>query len=196
LQSPCWAVSVQRLVGGFDPYLLQIMVNIGIGIILALGLNLITGVTGQLSLGHAAFMSIGAFTGAVLTLKLGLPFYLNLIGSGLTAALFGVVIGFPALRLAGDYLAIATLGFAEIIKAVFLNLDITNRALGLSVSLPNTQIPLPVYVWLVVILLTTVMALVQRSRFGRALLAIRKTRSPPNPWGADRSQRSRQDYGI
>jgi branched-chain amino acid transport system permease protein len=148
LQSPCWAVSVQRLVGGFDPYLLQIMVNIGIGIILALGLNLITGVTGQLSLGHAAFMSIGAFTGAVLTLKLGLPFYLNLIGSGLTAALFGVVIGFPALRLAGDYLAIATLGFAEIIKAVFLNLDITNRALGLSVPLPNTQIPLPVYVCL------------------------------------------------
>lgn len=165
---------LQNLINPIDPYILQILVNIGIAVILALGLNLITGMTGQLSLGHAAFMSIGAFTGAILTLKTGLPFSAAIIASGCTAAFFGVVIGFPTLRLSGDYLAIATLGFAEIVKVVFLNLDITNRALGLSVPPPRTVIPLPIYVWGVAILVVIAMALIQKSRFGRSLRAIRE----------------------
>lgn len=165
---------LQQLVSTIDPYFLQILVNIGIAIILALGLNLITGLTGQLSLGHAAFMSIGAFSGAILTIKLGMPFSLNILTAGFIAAFAGVIIGFPTLRLNGDYLAIATLGFAEIIKVVFLNLDITNRALGLSVPPPNSPVPLAVYVFLLAILSVILMALIQNSRFGRALKAIRE----------------------
>lgn len=165
---------LQGVLNLIDPYVLQIFVNIGIAIILALGLNLITGLTGQLTLGHAAFMSIGAFTGAILTMKLGMPFFFNILSSGITAAVFGVLIGFPTLRLSGDYLAIATLGFAEIIKVVFLNLDITNRALGLSVPPPNTWVPLPVYVWLIAIFTISIMYLIHDSRMGRAFKAIRE----------------------
>ncbi|HBF36442.1 MAG TPA: branched-chain amino acid ABC transporter permease [Firmicutes bacterium] len=165
---------LQQIVSMIDPYLLQILINISIAIILALGLNLITGLTGQLSLGHAAFMSIGAFTGAILTIKLGMPFFLDILAAGFMAALSGIIIGFPTLRLSGDYLAIATLGFAEIIKVVFLNLDITNRALGLSVPPPNSNVPLAIYVWLLVILAIIIMALIHSSRFGRALKAIRE----------------------
>lgn len=165
---------LQQVVSLIDPYLLQILVNIGIAIILALGLNLITGLTGQLSLGHAAFMSIGAFTGAILTIKLGMPFSINILLTGCMSAFAGIIIGFPTLRLSGDYLAIATLGFAEIIKVVFLNLDITNRALGLSVPPPNTVIPLALYVFLLTALTIIIMALIHNSRFGRALKAIRE----------------------
>ncbi|HBE79182.1 MAG TPA: branched-chain amino acid ABC transporter permease [Firmicutes bacterium] len=165
---------LQQIIGMIDPYLLQISVNIGIAIILALGLNLITGLTGQLSMGHAAFMSIGAFSGAILTIKLGIPFSLDILIAGSMAAFAGVIIGFPTLRLTGDYLAITTLGFAEIIKVVFLNLDITNRALGLSVPPPNTQIPLAIYVWFLAILTVVIMVLIHNSRFGRALKAIRE----------------------
>ncbi len=165
---------LQQVVSMIDPYLLQILINICIAIILALGLNLITGLTGQLSLGHAAFMSIGAFTGAILTIKLGFPFCFDILAAGLMAAFSGVIIGFPTLRLSGDYLAIATLGFAEIIKVVFLNLDITNRALGLSVPPPNSNVPLAVYVWISAILTILIMALIHNSRFGRALKAIRE----------------------
>lgn len=187
---------LENLVNLVDAYYLQIFVNIGIAIILALGLNLVTGVTGQLSLGHAAFMSIGAFTGAILTMKLGMPFSLNLICSGLMAALFGVLIGFPILRLSGDYLAIATLGFAEILKVIFLNLDITNRALGLSVPLPNTPIPLPIYVWLTVLFVIIAMVLIQNSRFGRALRAIREDEIAAETMGINTTVYKIQAFAI
>ncbi|GFO54869.1 branched-chain amino acid ABC transporter permease [Geomonas sp. Red276] len=165
---------LQSIVGSVDPYTLQIIVNIGIAIPLALGLNVITGLTGQLSLGHAAFMSIGAFIGAILTNRLGLPFELNLILTGLLTALIGVLIGFPILRLTGDYLAICTLGFAEIVKVVFLNLDITNRALGLQVVPAKTSIPMPIYVWVVAIISIVFVTFLQSSRLGRAMKAIRE----------------------
>ncbi|NVN99949.1 MAG: branched-chain amino acid ABC transporter permease [Geobacteraceae bacterium] len=165
--------SLQNLVAGMDPYFLQIIVNIGIAIILALGLNIITGLTGQLSLGHAAFMSIGAFVGALLTIKTGLPFSLNLILAGSITALVGAMIGYPILRLTGDYLAICTLGFAEIVKVVFLNLDITNKALGLSVPPAHSSIPMPIMVWICAILAIVAVTFLQNSRFGRALKAIR-----------------------
>jgi branched-chain amino acid transport system permease protein len=161
------------LVNSIDPYFLQILVNIGIGIILALGLNIITGLTGQLSLGHAAFMSVGAFTGALLTIKTGTPFYLTLILSGLFTAGVAALIGWPILRLTGDYLAICTLGFAEIVKVVFLNLEITNKALGLTVPPPQSALPMPVIVLIVAILMIIASTFIQNSRFGRALKAIR-----------------------
>ena len=161
------------LVNSIDPYFLQILVNIGIGITLALGLNIITGLTGQLSLGHAAFMSVGAFTGALLTLKTCAPFCLNLLLSGLFAAAVAALIGWPILRLTGDYLAICTLGFAEIVKVVFLNLEITNKALGLTVPTPRSALPMPVIVLIVAILTIVASGFIQNSRFGRALKAIR-----------------------
>lgn len=164
---------LQQLMGGINPYYLQILVNIGIGIILALGLNIVTGLTGQLSLGHAAFMSIGAFTSALLTIKLGMPFSVNLILTGFITAAVAALIGLPILRLTGDYLAICTLGFAEIVKVVFLNLDITNRALGLTVPAPNTVVPMPVVVWAVVLLTIICVTFIHNSRFGRALMAVR-----------------------
>jgi branched-chain amino acid transport system permease protein len=164
---------LQGIISGINPYILQIIVNIGIGIVLALGLNVITGLTGQLSLGHAAFMSVGAFTSALLTIKLGIPIMLNLLVTGAVTAVIGALIGYPILRLTGDYLAICTLGFAEIVKVVFLNLDITNKALGLSVPPAKTAIPMPFVVWGVAILAIVLVTFVYDSRFGRALKAIR-----------------------
>lgn len=116
--------------GILDTYMELNIILICINIILAVGLNLITGFTGQFSLGHAAFMSIGAYTSAILTAKLGQPFFLGIILSGITAALAGVLIGIPTLRLKGDYLAIATLGFSEIIKILALNTDYIGGAIG------------------------------------------------------------------
>lgn len=98
----------------------------GIGIIMAVSLNLITGFAGQFTLGHAGFMAIGAYTSAVLTVKMGAPFIAALIAGGLLAAVMGFLIGLPTLRLKGDYLAIATLGMGEVIRVVLLN----NRSVG------------------------------------------------------------------
>lgn len=165
---------LNSLVGAVDPYMMQILVNVGIAIVLALGLNVIVGLTGQLSLGHAAFMSIGAFTSAMVTIKTGLPFSLNLLVTGVVTAIVAAAIGFPILRLTGDYLAICTLGFAEIVKVFFLNFEPTNKALGLTVPQAKTMIPMPIYVWVVAILSIVLVTFVQTSRFGRALKAIRE----------------------
>ena len=188
--------ALQALLGNFNPYVLQIIVNIGIGIVLALGLNVITGLTGQLSLGHAAFMSVGAFTSALLTIKLGMPFSLNLIVTGLVSAGIGAFIGFPILRLTGDYLAICTLGFAEIVKVAFLNLEITNKALGLTVPSPNTTIPMPILVWLVVLLAILLVSFIHNSRFGRALKAIRGDEIAAEAMGINVARYKVQSFAI
>lgn len=187
---------LQNMLASIDPYSLQILVNIGIGIILALGLNIITGLTGQLSLGHAAFMSVGAFTGALLTIKTGTPFYLNVLLSGLVTAGVAAVIGWPILRLTGDYLAICTLGFAEIVKVVFLNLDITNKALGLTVPTPADAVPMPVAVLIVVILTIIASTFIQNSRFGRALKAIRDDEIAAESIGINIARYKVQSFAI
>ncbi|WP_306535387.1 branched-chain amino acid ABC transporter permease [Geobacter sp.] len=190
------AEALQNIVNLVDPYLLQILVNIGIAIIMALGLNIITGITGQLSLGHAAFMSIGAFTSALITIKLGLPFGLNLLLSGIVAAAIGAAIGYPILRLTGDYLAICTLGFAEIVKVVFLNLEITNKALGLSVPPLKSAIPMPFYVWGVAILSIVLVCFMKESRFGRALKAIRDDEIAAEAMGINIARYKVQSFAI
>ena len=115
--------------GVINSYYSGILVLIGINIILAVSLNLVTGFLGQLVLGHAGFMSVGAYSAALFTMHAGLPisvaFPLGLIFGGLVAAIFGVIIGVPALRLRGDYLAIITLGFGEIIRVLVLAVDFT-----------------------------------------------------------------------
>jgi branched-chain amino acid transport system permease protein len=187
---------LQYLAHSIDPYTMQILVNIGIGIILALGLNIIVGLTGQLSLGHAAFMSVGAFTGALLTIKTGIPFSLTILLSGLITAAVAAAIGWPILRLTGDYLAICTLGFAEIVKVVFLNLDITNRALGLTVPTPKTSLSMPVIVLIVVCLTIIASAFIQNSRFGRALKAIRDDEIAAESMGINIARYKVQSFAV
>ncbi|GFE56774.1 branched-chain amino acid ABC transporter permease [Geobacter sp. AOG1] len=187
---------LQNIVGAVDPYTMQVIVNIGIAIPLALGLNIITGLTGQLSLGHAAFMSIGAFISAICTIRLGFPFALTLVTSGLVTAAIGAMIGFPILRLSGDYLAICTLGFAEIVKVIFLNLDITNKALGLTVPAPKSFLPMPIYVWGIAILSIVFVAFLQSSRFGRALKAIREDEIAAEAMGINLARYKVQSFAI
>lgn len=152
-------------------YLLMIMMFIGINLIMALGLNLITGVTGQLSLGHAAFMSIGAYASAIATVNYHVPFLLGVLIGGLVACLFGIIIGFPTLRLTGDYLAIATLGFAEIVRVQFTNMKITNGAIGFLGIEGSTTFPI---VMTIAVLMICAMVWLENSRNGRAMLAIRE----------------------
>lgn len=187
---------LQSLVASIDPYIMQILVNVGIAIILALGLNVIVGLTGQLSLGHAAFMSIGAFTSAMITIKTGMPFSLNLAATGIVTAVVAALIGFPILRLTGDYLAICTLGFAEIVKVFFLNFEPTNKALGLTVPSAKTVIPMPIYVWLIVVIAIVLVTFVQSSRFGRALKAIREDEIAAEAMGINTTRYKIQAFAL
>lgn len=114
-----------------NQYYLQIVIFVLVNAILGVSIYM-TLSTGQLSLGNAGFMSIGAYTSAILTVKAGLSVYLAIPIGGIAASFISIIIGFPALRLTGIYLAIATLGFGEVVRVIVLNLKITNGALGIS----------------------------------------------------------------
>jgi branched-chain amino acid transport system permease protein len=115
-----------------NPYYLQVASFILLNIILGVSIY-ITLATGQLSLGHAGFMSIGAYTSALLTINYDVPLVLGILIAAVFTGLVGVLIGFPALRLSGVYLAIATLGFGEVIRVLFVNWEgLTNGAIGIS----------------------------------------------------------------
>jgi branched-chain amino acid transport system permease protein len=127
-------------VSWFSPHLNPYYLDVGVNVILAVSLNLINGYTGQFSLGHAGFMAVGAYTSAAVTMYLGprlfgertaLLFFPALLTGGFVAALAGLAVGVPSLRLKGDYLAIVTLGFGEIIRVVFRNTEALGGALGL-----------------------------------------------------------------
>lgn len=154
-----------------NDYYIQVLTMLGIYLIGALGLNLITGVTGQLSFGHAAFLSIGAYTAAIFSVKLNLPFAVAIMAGGLMAALWGVILGYPTLRLTGDYLGIATLGFGEIVRVIFLNLSITGGALGMAGISRATSLTIVI---LIVMVVVWAMIRLENSRFGRSLIAIRE----------------------
>ncbi|MBM7581785.1 branched-chain amino acid transport system permease protein [Caldicoprobacter guelmensis] len=157
-----------------NDYLQATLTTICINIILAVSLNLVTGVTGQFSLGHAGFMSIGAYTCALLLLKSPTvpTFLLGTLLGALLASLVGFLVGLPTLRLRGDYLAIATLGMAEIIKIIFINLDeVTNGPRGLS-GIPRFVN----WTWLFIFTVGIVLLIRNflRSSHGRACIAIRE----------------------
>lgn len=114
-----------------NQYYLQIAIFVLVNAILGVSIYM-TLATGQLSLGNAGFMSIGAYTCVILSVKIGLPVYLAIPIGGIAASFISIIIGFPALRLSGIYLAIATLGFGEVVRVIVLNLKITNGALGIS----------------------------------------------------------------
>ena len=147
--------------------------TICINIILAVSLNLITGFTGQFSLGHAGFMSIGAYVCAIINMNMNSTagFLIGTLAGALCATFIGILVGIPTLRLKGDYLAIATLGMAEIIRVVFLNLDITNGAAGLNGIPRYTN-----WLWLFVFTVGTVILLNNfiKSSHGRACISIRE----------------------
>ena len=172
--------------GVVNKYTSTLIIQIGINIMLAISLNLVAGYLGQLTLGHAGFMAIGAYVSALFTLASDLPgaveFPIALLLGGLVAAVFGVLIGIPALRLRGDYIAIITLGFSEIIRVIILNIKFPDSfpvaglagvggAAGLR-GIPNyTNVP-----WclaLTVMTLFLIHALI-KSRHGRAILSIRE----------------------
>jgi branched-chain amino acid transport system permease protein len=135
-----------------------------------LGLSIyLTLACGQLSLGNASFMGIGAYTAALLTMRLDAPFGLSLLLGGLLPAFVALAIGVPVLRLSGVYLAMATLGFGEVVRVVFLNLSITGGPLGLN------GVPLRTELWHLLLVLTVLVlffAALRDSRFGRAMEAI------------------------
>ncbi|MBQ1275526.1 MAG: branched-chain amino acid ABC transporter permease [Cellulosilyticum sp.] len=152
----------------------SLLVPIGVNIILAVSLNLTVGFLGELTLGHAGFMSVGAYAGCLFTVYANLPVYIEfpiaLMIGGLVAAIFGVIIGVPALRLKGDYLAIVTLAFGEIIRSVVTNLEITGGAGGLK-GIEKTSNYTIVFV---IALITIVMiSNLVHSRHGRAICSIR-----------------------
>ena len=141
----------ENLIASNFAYYYDILISIGVNIILATSLNLVNGYTGQFSLGHAGFMAIGAYASASWSNHLD-PFIFGVLGgsespvatnaamfistliAGILAAIAGFAVGVPSLRLKGDYLAIVTLGFGEIIRVAILNTDFLGASRGLSVA--------------------------------------------------------------
>lgn len=166
---------------GINPYYYDVLLGIGINIILAVSLNLVNGYTGQFSLGHAGFMAVGAYASSWLTLSYGFvlgasgiattsAFVLALLLGGSMAALAGLVVGVPSLRLKGDYLAIVTLGFNEIIKGVIQNADPLGAQRGLGGMVQHTN-----FFWTFAFAALTVYVVLNlvNSTYGRGFLAVR-----------------------
>lgn len=184
-----FVVSLYLIQNHLDSYKVLILTMCGINVILGLSMNLINGFTGQFSLGHAGFMAVGAYTMALLMMppavkdmnwfavpiwpplrNICLPFFPAILCGGLVAAVFGVIIGIPALRLRGDYLAIATLGFAEVIRVVIVNIKpITNGALGLKSIPVVTNL---YWAWGIALAVIFLMIRLVNSSYGLALKAI------------------------
>ncbi|MFA7077606.1 MAG: branched-chain amino acid ABC transporter permease [Syntrophomonas sp.] len=142
-----------------------------INIILAVSLNLINGFTGQLSLGHAGFMALGAYAAVIMTNMMDQPFIVGLLAACLVAGIAGFVIGVPTLRLKGDYLAIATLAFGEIIRVTLQNIDYVNGPAGI-LGIPK----LTTWPWLFGAVIITILVVVNliNSSYGRAIISVRE----------------------
>lgn len=154
-----------------NPYYFQIIIFAGINIVLAVSLNVINGLCGQFSLGHAGFMAVGAYFSSFLTFYYKVPFPLALIAGGVLAGLIGLGVGIPTLRLRGDYLAIATLGMGEIIRVILFNLDIVGGARGFPGIPKYTNF---FWVYLIVMLVLVSSYSLLKSPQGRAILSIRE----------------------
>jgi branched-chain amino acid transport system permease protein len=176
------AFAVSYFSSYFNRYYLGIAIDVGINIILAVSLNLINGHTGQFSLGHAGFMAVGGYTAASITLALSkqlisvapvpalfLVFLAALLAGGLMAALVGLAVGVPSLRLKGDYLAIVTLGFGEIIRVVFQNMESVGAASGLKGIPGFTNL---FWAWSLAAVTVFVVASLVNSTYGRGFIAV------------------------
>jgi branched-chain amino acid transport system permease protein len=182
-----------------NPYHFQILMLIGINVVLAVSLNLVNGFTGQFSIGHAGFMAVGAYGSAVFTLRIGkglaaslgsLPdpvangaaLLVALVLGGLLSAAAGWLVGLPSLRLRGDYLAIVTLGFGEIIRVMILNVDAVGGARGLP-GIPQWSTFF--WVFLAVVVVIALSHNLAASTHGRALFAIRDDEVAAESLGVD-----------
>ncbi len=157
--------------GIISAYNLRILREVGIFMIAAFGVNLILGFTGQLTMGHAAFMSIGAYVSAIMTQNFNMPFVVSLIVGIIAACIISALIGYPILRLKGDYLAICTLGFGEIVKVVIQNIDYVGGARGMTgLPVKSTLMVIFICVCLCYALLKNLM----HSSKGRAIMSVRE----------------------
>jgi branched-chain amino acid transport system permease protein len=179
-----------------DPYTYSIIIYAGINVILAVSLNLVNGFTGQFSMGHAGFMSIGGYVSAFLSLELrqNYPqlfeseffvagfFLMAILFGGIMAAIAGYLVGLPSLRLKGDYLAIVTLGFGEIIRVIILNTQSVGGARGLP-GIPQVSN----FGWVFSFVLITIFVVWRliHSQHGRALLAVREDEIAAEAMGVD-----------
>jgi branched-chain amino acid transport system permease protein len=169
-------------------YYMHIAILTGLNIMLVCGVNMIQGYSGRVTLGHHAFLGIGAYTAALLALRLGTPWWLDMILAGVLAAIMGLIIGAITLRLKGPYFVIITLAFAQIIAIIVLNwVDFTNGAMGLrGIPVPRITIPGLIdyefqsktpYYYLIALLAVLAVYVVYRfagARVGRAAVGIRE----------------------
>ena len=172
--------------GTMDSYVAGVLTLAGINAIMAISVNLISGITGQLSLGQAGFMAIGAYSTIIFSTLGNIPVPVSVVLAGLVTAIFGFLIGFPTLKLEGDYLAIVTLGFGEIIRVVLVNLKKWTG--GPNGKQFTTVIALqPVLsILLITSVLVVIIILIQnfiRSTYGRAILAVREDEIAANSCG-------------
>ncbi len=196
-----WAATAILLEGPVrqGPYYYQIIILAGINIVLAVSLNLTNGIAGQFSIGHAGFFAVGAYVAASVSTYGGpairnLAAFLPPVGqdaavllaalaaAALATALAGLLVGIPSLRLRGDYLAIVTLGFGEIIRVLILNIDAVGGARGFS-GIPKLSNFFWVYLLVIAAIATTWNLL--RSSYGRAFLAIRENEIAAQAMGVD-----------
>ncbi|MBI2503829.1 MAG: branched-chain amino acid ABC transporter permease [Candidatus Latescibacteria bacterium] len=187
--------------GNYAVYLLNLT---GIAVIVALGLNLLIGSTGLVSLGHAAFLAVGAYTAGVLANRLGFPFWMTLTLSGIFTGGIGVIVGLPALRLKGLYLGLATLAFQFVTEHLILHWEgLTGGANGMAVPRPalgeftfGTDLRFYYLTAPLALLLGLGIANLQRSRFGRALVAIRDSDVAAEAVGVDLARYKTLAFGV
>jgi len=164
-----------------SPYLLYILNTIGILAIAAIGLNILVGYTGQISLGHGAFFGVGAYAGAILATRLGVPFYISIPAAGMITAMIGMIFGIPSGRLKGLYLTIATLAGQFIIEYVLIQWEsLTKGTMG--ITLPGPSIlgwniagdrSFFFLIFICLVMMTWFAVNIMRSKYGRAFIAIR-----------------------
>jgi len=165
--------------GSASRHFTSLLVPICINIILAISLNLVVGFLGELSLGHAGFMSVGAYAGCLFSiytenvLSSSVRFPLALLVGGIVAAIFGLIIGIPVLRLKGDYLAIVTLAFGEILRSVIINLNFTGGASGLKGTPQDSTFIIAFAVVMISLFFITNLT---NSKYGRAIMSLRDNR--------------------
>jgi ABC-type branched-subunit amino acid transport system permease subunit len=179
---------------GANSYTLHVLSLVGVYAIVAMGLNLVFGYTGQISLGHAAYFAVGAYASALITMHLGVPFPVGLAAGVLAAVALGFLVGVPSLKLEGSYLAMATIGFGEIVKMLLVNWeDVTGGPAGISriphpdlVVLTISGASLKFYLVLGIVLVTFVLYLnLVRSHYGSRFVAVRDSPRAAAAMGID-----------
>ena len=208
---PPWLVAVGIVLAALlpvlvpNPYILQVLTNAWLLGMVALSVTLVTGTAGQTSLGQAGFLAIGAYTSALLTLRLNWPFELALPAAGIVTAILGTLLVLPAFRLRAHYVAIATIGIGEIVSQVILNWNgLTNGAMGLS-NIPaptffGLQIVQPQAVYWYSLGLLLVAVLIQwqlvRSPLGRTWRALREDDVAAQAYGINLSRYKALAFGV